>query len=110
MVTDKLTFTHNFLEELDKSSGKATFMPANEIGAALQYLEEKGIPNAKHEDYKYCNVEAILRKEFKTIGGKEIELTIPDLKQNYAVRSAYNIFVFNGKLHSDPRDFPEGVF
>ena len=109
MITDKLTATHQFLEELAKQAGKATFMPASEIGLALQYLEEKGIPNNKHEDYKYCNIEAILRKEFKTIAGKEIDLTISDLKQNYVISSAYNIYVFNGKLHSDPRDFPEGV-
>jgi Fe-S cluster assembly protein SufD len=105
MVTDKLTFTHNFLEELDKSSGKANFMPANEIGVALQYLEEKGIPNAKHEDYKYCNIEAILRKEFKTIAGKEIEAR--DLKKNYFINDAYNIYVVNGKLLADVSDIPE---
>jgi Fe-S cluster assembly protein SufD len=109
MITDKLTATHQFLEELSKHAGKVSFMPASEIGLALQYLEEKGIPNNKHEDYRYCNIEAILRKEFKTISGKEIDLTIPDLKQNYTIRSAYNIYVFNGKLHSDPHDFPEGV-
>lgn len=95
MVTDKLTFTHNFLEELDRSSGKASFMPANEIGTALQYLEEKGIPNAKHEDYKYCNIEAFLRKEFKTIDGKELGVT--DLKKNQYVKDAYNIYVVNGR-------------
>ncbi len=108
MVTDKLTATHQFIEELTKHSGKA-FMSATDIGQALRYLEENGIPNNKHEDYKYCNIEAILRKEFKTITGKENDLSIPDLKQNYVIISAYNIYVFNGKLHSDPFDFPEGV-
>ncbi len=98
MVTDKLTFTHNFLEELAKSSGKANFMPAAEIGIALQYLEEKGIPNSKHEDYKYCNIEAILRKEFKTISGKEIATEISDLKKKYFIKDAHNIYVVNGKL------------
>ena len=98
MVTDKLTFTHNFLEELAKSCGKANFMPANEIGLALQYLEEKGIPNAKYEDYKYCNIEGILRKEFKTISGKEIAVDVTDLKKKYFIKDAYNIYVVNGKL------------
>ena len=113
MITDKLTATHHFLDELAKQAGKAGFMPASEIGTALQYLEENGIPNNKHEDYKYCNIEAILRKEFKTIAGKEIDLTIPDLEGKYVVGYAYNIYVFNGKLHSDPHPdpngFPEGV-
>jgi Fe-S cluster assembly protein SufD len=105
MVTDKLTFTHNFLEELDKSSGKANFMPANEIGVALQYLEEKGIPNAKHEDYKYCNIESILRKEFKTISGKEIEAK--DVKKNCFIKDACNIYILNGKLITDISETPE---
>ncbi|MGZ3864128.1 MAG: Fe-S cluster assembly protein SufD [Bacteroidia bacterium] len=99
MVTDKLTFTHSFLEELDRSSGKASFMPANEIGTALQYLEEKGIPNAKVEDYKYCNIEAILRKEFKAMDGKE--LAVADLKKDHFIKDAYNIYVVNGKLVSE---------
>jgi Fe-S cluster assembly protein SufD len=106
MITDKLTATHHFLEELAKQAGKATFMPASEIGTALQYLEENGIPNNKHEDYKYCNIEAILRKEFKTIIGKEISLTVNDLKSNYYINDAYNIYVVNGKLNSEASETP----
>jgi len=106
MITDKLTATHNFLEELAKQAGKAGFMPALEIGAALQYLEENGIPNNKHEDYKYCNIEAVLRKEFKTITGKEIALTANDLKSNYFIKDAYNIYVVNGKLILDASEIP----
>jgi Fe-S cluster assembly protein SufD len=106
MITDKLTATHNFLEELAKQAGKAAFMPANEIGLALQYLEDKGIPNNKHEDYKYCNIEAILRKEFKTITGKEIALANADLKKNYFIKDAYNVYVVNGKLISEISEVP----
>jgi len=107
MVTDKLTFTHSFLDELAKSSGKANFMSATEIGLALQYLEEKGIPNAKHEDYKYCNIEAILRKEFKTISGKEIIVDGNELKKKYFIKDANNIYVVNGKLLVDISETPE---
>lgn len=109
MITDKLTATHNFLEELAKQAGKAAFMPASEIGLALQYLEEKGIPNNKHEDYKYCNIEAILRKEFKTIAGKETDINIQDWVQKNKCADAYNICVVNGKLPRSPMDLPEGV-
>ncbi|HTA63111.1 MAG TPA: Fe-S cluster assembly protein SufD [Bacteroidia bacterium] len=106
MITDKLTATHNFLEELAKQAGKAGFMPASEIGLALQYLEEKGIPNNKHEDYKYCNIEAVLRKEFKTITGKEIALAATDLKKNYFIKDAYNVYVVNGKLIAEISEVP----
>jgi Fe-S cluster assembly protein SufD len=106
MITDKLTATHNFLEELAKQAGKANFMPASEIGLALQYLEDKGIPNNKHEDYKYCNIEAILRKEFKTISGKEITVTANDLKSNYFIKDACNVYVVNEKLIVDASEVP----
>jgi Fe-S cluster assembly protein SufD len=109
MITDKLTATHNFLEELAKQAGKADFMPANEIGLALQYLEEKGIPNNRHEDYKYCNIEAILRKEFKTITGKEIALAATDLKKNYFIKDAYNVYVVNGKLIAEISEVPANI-
>ena len=107
MITDKLTATHQFLEELTKHSGKANFMPASEIGVALQYLEEKGIPNNKNEDYKYCNVEAILRKEFKTISGKEVSINTEDIKSRYFIKGAYNLYSVNGKLLLDISEIPE---
>ncbi|HXB41766.1 MAG TPA: Fe-S cluster assembly protein SufD [Bacteroidia bacterium] len=109
MVTDKLTVTHQLSEELSKISGKAGFMPAKEIGIALQYLEENGIPNNKHEDYKYCNTEAVIRKEFKNINGREISIQEKDLKQNYYVEGAYNIYVLNGKLSLEYSEFPSSA-
>ncbi len=106
MVTDKLSFTHQFTEELSKHSGKVAFMPALEIGLALQYLEENGIPNNKQEDYKYCNIEAILRKEFKAISGKEIAFDEPALKTKYNIKDVHNIYVVNGKLALNISEIP----
>lgn len=106
MISDKFTATHHFLEELAKQAGKANFMPASEIGLALQYLEENGLPNNKHEDYKYCNIEAILRKEFKAIIGNEIALTTDDLKNTYFIKEAYNVYVVNGKLILNASEMP----
>ena len=108
MVTDKLSFTHQFTEELTKHSGKV-FMPASEIGFALQYLEEKGIPNNKHEDYKYCNIEAILRKEFKIIAGIEHSVDANGLKNSYFIMGAYNLYVVNGKLIVGASEIPAGI-
>jgi hypothetical protein len=45
----------------------------------FRYLEDKGIPNNKHEDYKYCNIEAVLRKEFKAVEQSFNELTNADI-------------------------------
>jgi len=110
MVTDKLTVTHQLSEELSRISGKAGFMPVTEIGKALQYLEEHGIPNNKQEDYKYCNTEAIIRKEFKVLDGKEIDITaLENLKHNYFVEGAYNIYLVNGRLSVENSEIPKGV-
>ena len=108
MVADKLTVTHQLSEQLSKISGKAGFMPADEIGKALQYLEENGIPNNKHEDYKYCNIEAVIRKEFKTINGKEL-FSDKNLKQNYYVNGTCNIYVVNGKLNKQYSESVSGA-
>ena len=65
VVDNKSAVTQNLLEQLQKNSGKIAFMPDAEIISAIRILEDKGIPNNKHEDYKYFNIESILRKEFK---------------------------------------------
>ncbi len=109
MITDKLTVTHNFLDELAKHAGKANFMPADEIGKALQCLETQGIPNNKNEDYKYCNIEAVIRKDFKTITGKENSFVADELKKKYAIKNTCNIFIVNGKLISEISEIPENT-
>ena len=107
MITDRLTATHHFIEELAKQAGKSSFMPASEIGLALQYLEENGIPNNKSENYKYCNIETILRKEFKVLDGREHPEASETLRTKYAVKGAYNIFIENGKLVPSISDVPD---
>ena len=62
MITEKSIITSNLLEQLQKHAGKVGFMPDDEIVDAIRLLEDKGIPNNKHEDYKYCNIESVLRK------------------------------------------------
>ncbi|MBS1646641.1 MAG: Fe-S cluster assembly protein SufD [Bacteroidetes bacterium] len=109
MITDKLTVTHQFLEELAQHAGKAHFMPSDEIGQALQCLETQGIPNSKNESYKYCNIEAILRKNFKTISGKEQVVSFSEIKKQYAVQEAYNLFIVNGHICTDELEVSSAI-
>ena len=46
---------------LNAVADKNTIISFDQIGAALQNIELNGIPNAKHEEYKYCNIDAVLR-------------------------------------------------
>ena len=66
-VETKSAVTQNLLEQLQSKATKVEFMPDAEIISAIRHLEDKGIPNNKNEDYKYCNIEAVLRKEFKQV-------------------------------------------
>jgi len=70
MIAEKSTLTQTLLHQLSSNGAKVPFIQEKVLIEALQYLEENGIPNNKTEDYKYCNVEAILKKEFQNIGQK----------------------------------------
>ena len=102
-IVTQQNITQNFLSELSSHSAKATFTPFNKIAEALKFLEEKGIPNNKVEDYKYCNVEAIIRKDFKTLTNS---FSVPDKKfiQDKKNKNALNIVVINGKLSESESD------
>jgi Fe-S cluster assembly protein SufD len=75
-------------------------MPDDEIVDAIRLLEDKGIPNNKHEDYKYCNIESVLRKEFKTVEQSFDELTHSDIAP-LKLDEAINVVVVNGNYHVD---------
>ena len=95
VVDNKSAVTQNLLEQLQKNSGKIAFMPDTEIVSAIRLLEDKGIPNNKHEDYKYCNIEAVLRKEFKSVEQAFNELTNTDIAP-LKIDEAINLVVVNG--------------
>ena len=95
VVDNKSAVTQNLLGQLQKNSSKIGFMPDAEIIAAIRHLEGKGIPNNKHEDYKYCNVEAVFRKEFKLVEQSFNELTNADIAP-LKLDEAINLVVVNG--------------
>ena len=100
MITEKSIITSNLLEQLQKHAGKVGFMPDDEIVDAIRLLEDKGIPNNKHEDYKYCNIESVLRKEFKTVEQSFDELTHNDIAP-FKLDEAINVVVVNGNYQVD---------
>ena len=95
VVDNKSAVTQNLLEQLQKNSSKIAFMPDAEIVSAIRHLEEKGVPNNKHEDYKYCNIEAVFRKEFKQVEQTFNELTNVDIAP-LKLDEAINLVVVNG--------------
>lgn len=99
-IDTKSTVTQTLLEQLQKHAGKVGFMPDDEIVDAIRLLEDKGIPNNKHEDYKYCNIESVLRKEFKTVEQSFDELTHNDIAP-FKLDEAINVVVVNGNYQVD---------
>lgn len=97
-VETKSAVTQNLLEQLQKHAGKIAFMPDAEIVSAIRHLEDKGIPNNKHEDYKYCNIESVLRKEFKLVDQDLNSLSNEDIAP-LKLEEVINLVVVNGNYN-----------
>ncbi|HRG01416.1 MAG TPA: Fe-S cluster assembly protein SufD [Bacteroidia bacterium] len=100
VADNKSAVTQTLLDQLQSKSSKVAFMPDAEIISAIRYLEDKGIPNNKHEDYKYCNIESVLRKEFKAVEQAFNELTNADIAP-LKIDEAINLVVVNGVYNED---------
>jgi len=101
MIDTKTNITQTILDALTASGNKISFMPDAAVVDAIRYVEENGIPNNKHEDYKYCNLEAVLRKDFKTIGNKFNAVTNTD---THKLKDAHNIVIINGVYNESLSD------
>lgn len=101
MIETKSNITQQLLDTLtQKSSSKISFIPDEEIVSAIRVLEEKGVPNNKHEDYKYCNIESYLRREFKTLEQTFNTVSNADIAP-FKLDEAINIVVLNGTYNED---------
>ncbi len=101
MIEVKSNITQNLIDALTASGNKIAFMPDAAVVEAIRCVEENGIPNNKHEDYKYCNLEAVFRKDFKTVTNKFNAVSKIDA---YKFKSAYNVVVINGVYNEDLSD------
>lgn len=101
MISEKTNTTQQLSALLSEARNKVPFMNDLVLAKALQYLEEKGLPNNKQEDYKYCNLEAVIRREFQKPGQHYSE------KPNATVPKspAYlNLVLLNGKFDASLSD------
>ncbi len=94
VVENKSAVTQSLIESLTKQGHKVSFMPDSAVLNSIRLLEEKGIPNNKHEDYKYCNLEAVIRKEFKTVSDAFNPIASVDA---HKINHSINIVIVNGE-------------
>lgn len=101
MIVEKSHTAQNIIERISSSAAKVGFINDTLLTKALMYLENAGIPNNKAEDYKYCNMDAILKKEFKNIEQKFI--SIADIGQ-YKLEDTITLVVVNGTFSESLSD------
>ena len=65
MVIEKSHTAQQLIEQLSVKAAKVSYIKNDTLSKALMYLEREGLPTNKHEDYKYCNLDAVIKKEFK---------------------------------------------
>lgn len=103
MIAEKSLTAQKLLDAISPKANKVNFINDTELTNAIQYLESNGIPNNKHEDYKYCNVDAILRKEFKDVLQQFSTLTNKEVNL-YKLEEAINLVVVNGNYNESLSD------
>src|SRR5688572_29408337 len=101
MLDTKTNITQTIMDSLTANGNKISFMPDTALVDAIRYIEEKGSPNNKHEDYKYCNLEAVFRKEFKSISNQFNPVVNVDI---HKLKECYNIAVVNGEYNETLSD------
>ena len=101
MIAEKTNTAQNIIDKITSSANKINFINDNVISKALIFIEKNGIPTNKNEDYKYCNVDAVLKKEFKSIEQKFEEVN--NLKE-YKLPDALTLVVVNGKYSQSLSD------
>ena len=95
MIAEKSNTAQNIMDRISASAGKVGYLSDELLGKALVSLENKGLPNNKVEDYKYCNMDALLKKEFRNIEQKFI--TTADIKP-FKLDEAVTLVVLNGQF------------
>lgn len=71
IYTKKSAFLNEWLNQINNN--KVTFIPDEILTESLRFIEEKGIPTIKDENYKYIPIESIIKREFKKIDHSESE-------------------------------------
>lgn len=98
MIAEKTITAQRLIEAISPTANKVNFVNDTELTVSIKFLEDNGIPTNKHEDYKYCNVDAILRKDFKEILQDFKSVTNAEIKP-YKLDEAINLVVVNGNYN-----------
>jgi Fe-S cluster assembly protein SufD len=97
-LTKEANFTEQLIEQMNKT---ATYLLPDEVRVkSLAAFENLQLPNAKHEDYKYCNIEAVFKKHFSKIGSSHVDLKPEDVQAHF-IKDAFNLVLVNGRYNKE---------
>ncbi len=109
IITKPITIKDKLIAEFE-SSKNSLFGSLQLREQAMESFVKQGIPNRKHEEYKYTHIDLILKEEFvfgsnKAIAAKHIEhLTL--------LKNSFVVFIVNGVFSeslSSLQDLPKGL-
>ena len=92
-ITKKNILGDKLISEFE-SSKNSLFGNAILREQAIESFSRQGIPNRKHEEYKYVNMELMLKDEFAIAKGKT--LTCEKTKHLNILKDAYIVTIVNG--------------
>jgi Fe-S cluster assembly protein SufD len=101
VIAEKSNTAQQIIDKISASAPKVGFIDDATLSNALLCLENKGIPNNKNEDYKYCNIEAVFKKEFKEL--KQSLSGISDISA-FRLEDTLTLVVVNGVLSESLSD------
>ena len=101
MIAEKSQTAQLLMERISSGAAKVGYIQDEVITRAITQLESNGIPNNKVEDYKYCNMDAILKKEFRELSQKfNSKVDLKSLK----LEDTITLVVLNGNFSSELSD------
>jgi len=101
MIETKTNTAQQIIDAIGATAGKVNFINDAALTKAMLYLENKGIPTNKHEDYKYCNIDVILKREFKNLSQK---LNSVNSVEEHKLADTVTLVVVNGNYSESLSD------
>jgi Fe-S cluster assembly protein SufD len=96
-ITKKNTLKNNLITQF-QSSKNTLFGNASLRELAINFFEKQGIPTRKHEEYKYLNLDGVLKGEFSSATTQS--LTSPQINSKIFLKNAKTIVIENGFFNS----------
>jgi len=101
MVETKTNTAQQIIASISGTAGKVNFINDSALTKALFYLENKGLPTNKHEDYKYCNIDGIFKREFQNLNQK---FSSVNSVEEFKLADTITLVVLNGNYSESLSD------